>query len=46
MEWWMYVLVAAGLIVVFDVLLVLWLSIATREQSDEPRHFRSDGEPH
>jgi hypothetical protein len=31
MEWWMYVLVAAGLVVVFDVLLVLWLGLVTRE---------------
>ena len=44
MEWWMYVLVAAGLVVVFDVLLVLWVGIATRERSDQPRHLPSNGE--
>ena len=41
----MYVLIAAGLVVVFDVLLVLWLGIATREPTDDPRHFPSNGEP-
>jgi len=40
----MYVLVAAGLVVVFDVLLVLWVGIATRERSDQPRHLPSNGE--
>ena len=45
MDWWMYVLVAAGLVVVFDVLLVLWLGIATREPSEESRRFPSNGEP-
>jgi hypothetical protein len=44
MEWWMYVLVAAGLVVVLDVLLVLWVGIATRERGDEPRHLPSNGE--
>ena len=43
MEWWVYVLIAAGLVVVFDVLLVLWLGIATRAPSEEPRHFPSKG---
>ena len=40
----MYVLVAAGLVVVFDVLLVLWLGIAMREPTEEHRHFPSNGE--
>lgn len=42
MQWWMYVLVAAGLVVVFDVLLVLWLGIATREIGEEPRHISDE----
>jgi hypothetical protein len=46
MVWWMYVLIAAGLVVVFDVLLVVWLGIATREASEEPRHFPGNREPH
>jgi hypothetical protein len=46
MQWWMYILIAAGLVVVFDVLLVLWLGIATREPSEEPRHFPGNGERH
>jgi len=45
MQWWMYVLIAAGLVVVFDVLLVLWLGIATHDASEEPRHFPRNGEP-
>ena len=45
MQWWIYVLIAAGLVVVFDVLLVLWLGIAIREPSEEPRPFPSNGEP-
>jgi hypothetical protein len=46
MQWWMYVLIAAGLVVVFDVLLVVWLGIATREPSEEPRHVPGNREPH
>ena len=42
MQWWMYVLVAAGLVVVFDVLLILWLGIATREIGEEPRHISDE----
>ena len=38
MEWWMYVLIAAGCVVIFDVLLIVWLGIATREGGDRPRH--------
>jgi hypothetical protein len=45
MEWWMYVLIAAGLVVVFDVLLVLWLGIATREPNDASRHVSHEREP-
>ena len=44
MDWWMYVLIAAGLVVVFDVLLVLWIGIATRERNEHPRHLPSNGE--
>jgi hypothetical protein len=43
MDWWMYVLIAAGLVVVFDVLLVLWIGIATRERNEPPRHLPSNG---
>ena len=42
MQWWMYVLVAGGLVVIFDVLLVLWLGIATRETGEEPRHISDE----
>lgn len=44
MQWWMYVLIAAGLVVVFDILLVLWLGIATRQTHEEPRHFVNENE--
>jgi hypothetical protein len=44
MQWWMYVLIAAGLVVVFDVLLMLWVEIATRESNEQPRHLPSNGE--
>lgn len=44
MQWWMYVLIAAGLVVVFDVLLVLWLGIATREPTAEPGPASRDAE--
>jgi len=44
MDWWMYVLIAAGLVVVFDVLLVLWIGIATRERTEHPSHLPSNGE--
>ena len=40
----MYVLIAAGLVVVFDVLLVLWIGIATRERTEHPHHLPSNGE--
>jgi hypothetical protein len=45
MQWWMYVLIAAGAVVVFNVLLVLWLGITTRETDEKPRRFSSNGEP-
>jgi hypothetical protein len=38
MEWWTYVLIAAGLVVVFDVLLIVWLGIVTRESGEESGH--------
>ena len=44
MQWWMYVLIAAGLIVVFDVMLVLWLGLVTREPNDHSRHLPSNRE--
>jgi hypothetical protein len=44
MEWWMYVLIAAGLVVVFDVLLVVWLGIATRETGEEAPRIPREGE--
>jgi hypothetical protein len=44
MQWWMYVLIAGGLVVVFDVLLVLWVGIATRERNELPRHLPRNGE--
>jgi hypothetical protein len=45
MQWWMYVLIAAGLVVIFDVLLLVWLGIATRETGEQPRRI-SDGSNH
>jgi hypothetical protein len=36
MEWWTYVLIGAGLVVVFDVLLIVWLGIVAHESGEEP----------
>jgi hypothetical protein len=44
MQWWMYVLIAAGLVVAFNVLLVLWLGIVARHTHEEPRHFVNENE--
>jgi hypothetical protein len=44
MQWWIYVLIAVGLVVLFDVLVVLWLGIATSESSDEALRIARDDE--
>jgi hypothetical protein len=43
MQWWMYVLILAGLIVVLNVLLILWLGIATRETTEDHRSVSQEG---
>jgi hypothetical protein len=39
MEWWMYVLIAAAFVVIFDVLLIVWMAMATRDSSEQPSHI-------